>query len=364
MGASSTAQRVRATVRLVRERIAQIKSRKTAVGEQNTKAVLIDPIIEALGWDLRNLEEVVREYRAEPKDNPVDYALLLRRSPVLFIEAKDLGRNLADRRWASQVMGYATVVGVEWCVLTDGDEYRIYNAHAPVDVEEKLFRTVHISDEETEEHTVETLLLLSKEKLAANTPNELWHACFVDRQVLRALEAILASDDGGLVRLIRKRVPELKPAEIRQSLARADVTVSFPTTSDAVPPSKEDETEEGNGFGDDEKIVVIAGQPYECRYAKDILMHVANWLVAQGCISPKDCPIVVTRHAGRRAHRCLINRLPQHLDGAPFRAPKQLSNGLMIETHATRAGLERYARRLLEWAGIDPRVLVVHWAEP
>jgi hypothetical protein len=28
---------------------------------------------------------------------------------------------------------------VEWCVLTDGNEYRFYNASVPLDADEKLF---------------------------------------------------------------------------------------------------------------------------------------------------------------------------------------------------------------------------------
>ena len=62
----------------------------------------------------------------------------------LFVEAKALGGNLNDRRWANQIMGYAAVAGVEWVVLTNGDEYRIYNSHATVPVEQKVFRTTDV----------------------------------------------------------------------------------------------------------------------------------------------------------------------------------------------------------------------------
>jgi hypothetical protein len=51
-----------------------------------------------------------------------------------------LGENLDDRRWAGQIMGYAHVAGVKWVVLTDGDEYRLYNAYAEGPVEDKIFR--------------------------------------------------------------------------------------------------------------------------------------------------------------------------------------------------------------------------------
>jgi hypothetical protein len=107
----------------VRERI--VRYRDGGIGEQDTKAALIDPVLRALGWDVEDLEEVQREYRLKGGDNPVDYALSILRTPRLFVEAKALGGNLNDRRWANQIMGFAAVAGVEWVVLTNGDEYRI-----------------------------------------------------------------------------------------------------------------------------------------------------------------------------------------------------------------------------------------------
>jgi type I site-specific restriction endonuclease len=115
---------------VVRKRIQQIRDRKEIIGEQNTKAALIDPLLVALGWDLQEIDEIRREYRRKPQDNPVDYALFLNRTESLFIEAKSLEKDLNDRKWISQNLSYATVVGVRWCVLTNGDEYRIYNSHA------------------------------------------------------------------------------------------------------------------------------------------------------------------------------------------------------------------------------------------
>ena len=58
------------------------------------------------------------------------------------------------------------MLGVKWCVLTNGDEYRIYNSHAEVDVDEKLFRKVRISDGEPK-FIIDTLVLLSKDKMRA-----------------------------------------------------------------------------------------------------------------------------------------------------------------------------------------------------
>ncbi len=62
----------------VRERIARHK--RENIGEQDTKAALIVPVLRALGWDVEDLEDVKLEYRRRPNDNPVDYALFLLRS--------------------------------------------------------------------------------------------------------------------------------------------------------------------------------------------------------------------------------------------------------------------------------------------
>ena len=118
------------------------------ITEMETRASLINPMLNALGWRVGDLEQVRQEYRFQSSDNPVDYALMEGGKPSLFVEAKALGRNLGDHKWASQIMGYAIVAGVEWVVLTDGNEYRIYNTHAPVPVAEKLFHTVRVTDDD------------------------------------------------------------------------------------------------------------------------------------------------------------------------------------------------------------------------
>src|SRR5215211_3300976 len=228
---NSTRQSLTSVLPKLRKRIKKIQNRNENIGEQNTKAALIDPLLAALGWEVEDIDEVSREYRRKPQDNPVDYALFMLRSPRLFVEAKGLEKDLNDRRWISQILGYATVVGVEWCVLTNGDEYRLYNAHAPVDVEQKLFRVVRISDTAREEYTLDTLELLSKEKMGDNLLNVLWKAHFIDRHVSRALGELLQNDDASLIRSIRKRTPELTPSEIRESLKRADIRIDFPVVS-------------------------------------------------------------------------------------------------------------------------------------
>jgi hypothetical protein len=198
------------------------------LGEENTKASLIDPMLEALGWDIRDPDEVFREFRPNPKDNPVDYCLRLVRNTRLLIEAKGLGEDLSDRRWIAQALGYSIMAGAEWCVLTDGDEYRLYNATAAVDADGKLFRQISLTGGQ-EDEAAGVLSLISRTNMGENILNVLWSAYFVDRRVKHAVRSLLDAADRKLVRLIRNHTPDLAPKEIAESLRRLDIRIELPT---------------------------------------------------------------------------------------------------------------------------------------
>ena len=97
-------------------------------------------------------------------------------------------QDLNDRRWASQVVSYAAVAGVEWVMLTNGDGYRIYNAHAPVDLDQKLFGSVQISHDASD--AADALRLLTKESLRSRSLEALWRAQSIDNRVRQAVEAL------------------------------------------------------------------------------------------------------------------------------------------------------------------------------
>ncbi|GAA4705975.1 hypothetical protein GCM10023215_52560 [Pseudonocardia yuanmonensis] len=219
---------LREAIKACAERLDRHRRPNQKIGEQNTKIMLIEPLLQALGWDLYDPEEVNREYRRRGADNPVDYALLLLRTPRLFVEAKGIGENIDDPRWANQTISYAAVAGVEWVALTDGAQWRIYNAHAPVPAEEKLFRSVDIVQDP--DGAVEILDLLSKENMRENRIQELWQGYFVDRQIHSVLIELFTGTEppADLVNLVAKRTERLSKDEVRASLIRARATFDFP----------------------------------------------------------------------------------------------------------------------------------------
>lgn len=188
------------------------------------------PILNALGWSVFDPVEVHHEFKATKRDSPVDYALCLAREPRLLVEAKGLGEDFNDRKALSQVLGYATVAGVGWCTLTDGDHYCIYNASAPVDAADKLLCRVQLSTA-SEDESIRVLGLLSRASLSRSLLDELWIAHFVDRRVKTCVARMVDTPDKGLVRLIQKREPKLKPKQIAQSLRRLTFQVDSPAVA-------------------------------------------------------------------------------------------------------------------------------------
>jgi len=216
----------------VRRRIAKNKK----LNENDTKATLVEPVLAALGWDVLDPEEVAREHKP-PRAKPVDYALLVMREPKLYVEAKALGESLGESKVAHQIMGYAAVAGVEWIVLTNGDEWRIYNSHATVPVDQKLLRAVRISD--SMGGVEEILALLSKDQLKTKLIDALWRAHFVDRKVKAAIEGFfLPGKDLPLVNHVRGVAQDLTAEDIRSSMRRCKLTIDFPLSPGDVARSK------------------------------------------------------------------------------------------------------------------------------
>jgi len=136
------------------------------MSEANTISTLIEPLIEVLGWDVRDPDEVQREYpiRMGEKTEYVDIALKVNKRPVVFIEAKSVDTPLRNHL-AEQPIKYANAEGVSWCMLMNGHELRLYNAFWKIKgIERKML--FKLSRGEFKER-INKLMLLSKENVVA-----------------------------------------------------------------------------------------------------------------------------------------------------------------------------------------------------
>lgn len=96
--------------------------------EANTKNRIINPLLEKLGWEAIK-GQVVAEYpiKFATSTSHVDFALLVEGSPVVFVEAKALRTEIKPDN-VRQILDYGRHKDVNWCVLTNGKELRIYNS--------------------------------------------------------------------------------------------------------------------------------------------------------------------------------------------------------------------------------------------
>ncbi len=98
--------------------------------EAATRAVLVDPVLRALGWDTANttmveVEKTINQVRA-------DYALYDKNSIAkIIVEAKSLGTDLNQKKLVMSLVNYAFNFGVNDVFLTDGLVWQHFDDFQP-----------------------------------------------------------------------------------------------------------------------------------------------------------------------------------------------------------------------------------------
>lgn len=184
------------------------------MSEYNTIPTLIERLLkEVLGWDVQNPDEVQRQYliRIGRKTEYVDIALKIGNKPVLFIEAKSVDTPLYNHL-AEQPINYANAEGVSWCVLTNGREWRVYNAFWRIKgIKEKMLFKLAI-DEFKEK--IDKLQLLSKEAIRSGRLDEEGELEHAKRMIFEWLK----QKEDFVVKNIKELDPSLKEEYVRRIL--------------------------------------------------------------------------------------------------------------------------------------------------
>lgn len=127
--------------------IGQIRERLQRSAYVNEAAIshgVVMPIINALGWDTADPQQVVPEFSIS--GGRVDFALFgLGHKPAVFIEVKQVGRAMAGDR---QLFEYCFHQGVSLCVLTDGREWSFYLPAGHGSYEDRRVYRLQLDDRE------------------------------------------------------------------------------------------------------------------------------------------------------------------------------------------------------------------------
>ena len=132
------AEKIQEARRVLSEHYDYLRGNETA-----TRALVIDGVLTALGWDITNPARVRLEHRAN--GNKVDYVLVSSEGGFLgVVEAKpaDSGPKESDRRQAS---GYAAELGARYAVLTNGGRWEAWEMVQQKPRRETIFVEVHLT---------------------------------------------------------------------------------------------------------------------------------------------------------------------------------------------------------------------------
>lgn len=245
------------------------KHRKANLKEYPTRTIFVDPLLQALGWDVTDPDEIELEYPTIDGKS-VDYAPKINRKPVLFIEAKALNDPLTDVKSTTQVVGYAANAGVEWCVLTNGVTYKVYRSTEKAKAPDKLLFEISIDPKETEglsiEQVVEQFARFSRDAMAKGVLDEIGEQIFTTGKVRKVLDKLFMEPPNTLIRLIRSTLVDdtVKPVQVKNALKRLwsqTTVVPIPSTYESGDePTPDIKEEKGKEYSEEHHI---KGKPQE-----------------------------------------------------------------------------------------------------
>jgi len=101
------------------------RNERRQYSEDDTRTNFVDPFFAALRWDMQSRQEVGRDF---PIGNTrVDYAFQLNGVIRFLVEAKKLSAELTHPDYARQAIHYAYMQGIDWVVLTNFCEFKLFN---------------------------------------------------------------------------------------------------------------------------------------------------------------------------------------------------------------------------------------------
>ena len=271
--------------------------------ETRTRQLLIDPMLEALGWDVRNPAQVHLEYKGT--SGKPDYALFSHGNVVALIEAKKLEIPLA-RIKVEQVIKYArdrALTSLKYVVWTNGDHWQIWS------IEEDREESFQLSNTQEYECAAKVIQLLRS-----------------------ALE-------------VQEVSPTPKPS-------RGKKVAGPPSNGDweLLTSLKVEKGQKPPAF-----IRFSNSSPKPIKNWADLLESIAKHLVETDKLSARDCPVPVIQ---KRSKRYLVHTETIHPDGSEFKRMRGIGK-LQLNIDFSCPNAWENACWFLEKFGINPSTVLV-----
>lgn len=231
--------RLAATLEILREKAASPNAE--GISEAGTRSVFVDALLQGMGFE--GLSDIEWEYFVKASNERIDYVLKIDGRPTVAVEAKSLGTELIDKH-AAQLVQYAVIEGIEWCLLTNGRKMRIYNASLTGNLGAK-----HVADldlfAEAQSETLDVLFLLSKEGLSRPENLNNWmRTALLDR----TLRLLLLDSESSTVQQLASAASsatsfDVTTEQVSRWFARILAAAPTPTPPTSVPPPVRSEIE-------------------------------------------------------------------------------------------------------------------------
>lgn len=188
----------------------------TRLSEADTRAHFIDPLLRAMGYS--GYQDVQREVFLKETKDKLDYVLSVKGEPRVAVEAKAIDVPLTDAD-AGQVVKYCSILGIQWAVVTNAQDWWLYHQFAQTSLAGKLvfkFSLVGWNSDAEFDALFQQLSLLSKEAFESSGGPLIWVR---QQEVDAALRDALTNPKSAEVAYLRKRLAEQRLDVTREDIA-------------------------------------------------------------------------------------------------------------------------------------------------
>jgi hypothetical protein len=322
--------------------------------EQNTKAKLIRPLIELLGWDVYS-SEVELEYSMQigRGNTRADYALILEGTPVVFIEAKGCDSTLADSD-RKQLASYMRQTGVDWGLLTNGTTFEILKRRTDSNRPEEILLGSFSLTELTENR--DRLELLSKELVESGEANSIAERMEATRNAVRILRSKKEHIAERVTQVVTDEIGDI-PAQEIQSVSKEYIDELADTLENASDVQGEHGHDGGERHDETESeaqyVITLNGdgtvvESFSGSNQSAVMAAAVDHLISeQGLLNEiESLPYV----PGEK--NALLNTEPCHPSGNEMRTYRRVSDDYYVFTSLNRKSKQRYVEQFAERCGL------------
>src|SRR5713101_7775861 len=161
--------------------------RLSTLDEAATRQGLVLPILQGLGWDVFNVDEVTPEYSVG--NGRVDYALRLGAVNKVFLEVKKPSEDLEKHQ--DQLLDYSFRHGVKLAALTNGTSWWFYLPLNEGSWEQRKFYVVDLAEQASTEVASRFKSYLARIAVESGKAVDAATSVYHDRQKARTVEQAL-----------------------------------------------------------------------------------------------------------------------------------------------------------------------------